>query len=381
MSLPARNWCRARPTFTAQTGAALSSTATSNTITVSGTGIGAAAISIVGGTYSVNGGGFVSTAGTVIAGDTVTVRLTTSASFSTVSTATLTMGGVSAAFNVTTGAQLASNAFTFTAQTGVALSSTATSNTITVSGTGIGAAAISIVGGTYSVNGGGYVSSAGTVNLGDTVTVRLTTSASYGTLSTATLTIGGVSGSFNVTTIPPVVSYTAPSPTGTGPITASFTGGGPGCSFATAQYTPSSAVAAAAERVFFPHGLFDFTTNNCGAGATLTVTILYPSPVPGNAKYYKYGPEFGGSPIPHWYVVPITIAGNQVSFTVTDNGQGDSNAAAGFISDPGGLALFAVAPEGIPTLSGWAMLILGSLMALVGFGKNAGRRENRVRRS
>ena len=259
---------------------------------------------------------------------------------------------------------------------------TATSNTITVSGTGIGAAAISIVGGTYSVNGGGYVSSAGTVNLGDTVTVRLTTSASYGTLSTATLTIGGVSGSFNVTTIPPVVSYTAPSPTGTGPITASFTGGGPGCSFATAQYTPSSAVAAALPSgVFFPHGLFDFTTNNCGAGATLTVTILYPSPVPGNAKYYKYGPEFGGSPIPHWYVVPITIAGNQVSFTVTDNGQGDSNAAAGFISDPGGLALFAVAPEGIPTLSGWAMLILGSLMALVGFGKNAGRRENRVRRS
>ena len=142
--------------FTAQTGAPLSVTATSNTITVSGTGSGSVPISIVGGTYSVNGGGFVSSAGTVNIGDTVAVRLTTSASFSTVSTATLTMGGVSGAFNVTTGAQLVPSASTPTAQTGAALSPTATSNTITVSGTGIGAAAISIVGGAYSVNGGGF---------------------------------------------------------------------------------------------------------------------------------------------------------------------------------------------------------------------------------
>ena len=191
-----------------------------------------------------------------------------------------------------------SDAFTFTAQTGVALSSTATSNTITVSGTGTGAAAItSIVGGTYSVNGGGYVSSAGTVN---PWRYRHRAADDFGQLRHLVYRHAHDRRRERLVQChhdSPVVSYTAPSHTGTGPITASFTGGGPGCSFATAQYTPSSAVAAAPPSgVFFPHGLFDFTTNNCGAGATLTVTILYPSPVPGNAKYYKNGLEFGGSP-------------------------------------------------------------------------------------
>jgi hypothetical protein len=98
------------------------------------------------------------------------------------------------------------DAFTFTAQTGAALSSVATSNTLTVAGIN-SAANISVVGGTYSINGGGYTAVAGTVNNGDTVTVQQTASASYSTLTTATLTIGGVAGAFNVTTVAaPVVA-------------------------------------------------------------------------------------------------------------------------------------------------------------------------------
>ncbi|MDP4028447.1 MAG: hypothetical protein Q8P42_05705 [Gallionella sp.] len=80
--------------------------------------------------------------------------------------------------------------FSFTAQTGVALSSVATSNTITVS----------------SINGGGYTAVAGTVNNGDEVAVQQTSSASYSTLTTATLTIGGVSDVFQVTTLNLAVS-------------------------------------------------------------------------------------------------------------------------------------------------------------------------------
>jgi len=91
------------------------------------------------------------------------------------------------------------DAFAFTAQTGVARSSTVTSNTITVAGIDA-PSAISIVGGTYSINGGGYVSGAGTVSNGDTVTVRQTSSGSFSTRGTATLTIGGVSAGFDVTT-------------------------------------------------------------------------------------------------------------------------------------------------------------------------------------
>lgn len=91
------------------------------------------------------------------------------------------------------------NAFSFTDQTGVALSTTITSNSITVSGIN-SAAAISISGGSYSVNGGGYTSASGTVNNGDTVSVRVISSGSGSTTTSATLNIGGVSDGFAVTT-------------------------------------------------------------------------------------------------------------------------------------------------------------------------------------
>lgn len=93
--------------FTAQTGAALSTATESNAITV--TGINAAAnISISGGEYAVstdNGGSFgayTAGAGTVNFNDQVKVKLTSSGSYSTAATATLAIGGVSAAFSVTT---------------------------------------------------------------------------------------------------------------------------------------------------------------------------------------------------------------------------------------------------------------------------------------
>lgn len=178
--------------FTDQTGVALSATATSNTVTVAGLTT-STSISISGGTYSKNGGAYTSTAGTVINGDTITVRQTASTSYNTMTSATLNIGTLLRAFNVTT------TALSFTAQTGAALSSTATSNSITYTGTT--PASISISGGTYSKNGGAYTAIAGTVSAGNTVTVRQTASASYGTKTTATLTIGTATAAFDVTTL------------------------------------------------------------------------------------------------------------------------------------------------------------------------------------
>jgi hypothetical protein len=186
-------------TFTDQTGVGLSQTITSNTITVSGITC-ASAISITGGTYSINSGGYTGADGTVNNGDTVTVQQTSSGSYSTTTNATLTIGGVSDTFSVTTlPCDVTPDPFTFTDQTNVGLSQTITSNTITVSGI-ICASAISITGGTYSINSGGYTGADGMVNNGDTVTVRQTSSGSSSTTTDATLTIGGVSDTFSVTT-------------------------------------------------------------------------------------------------------------------------------------------------------------------------------------
>src|SRR5262249_4149520 len=152
-----------------QTGVALTTTVTSNTITVSGINA-AAPISVTGGTYSVNGGTYTSAAGTLNNGDTVSVRLTSASSMSTQTCATLTIGGVNGAFCAAPQGTPVSSpaAFSFAAQTGVALTTPVTSNTITVSGINV-TVPIGVSGGAYSVNGGGYTGAAGTVNNGDTL--------------------------------------------------------------------------------------------------------------------------------------------------------------------------------------------------------------------
>lgn len=95
--------------------------------------------------------------------------------------------------------------FTFTNQTGVALSSTVTSNAITVAGLTAASSPISISGpvgsnSQYSINGGSYTSQAGTVKNDDTVTVQHTSASAVGLTVTSTLSIGGVTGTFSSTT-------------------------------------------------------------------------------------------------------------------------------------------------------------------------------------
>jgi len=73
----------------------------SNAISVIGITV-AVPISITGGEYSKNGGAYTSSAGTVVNGDSIQVRQTSSASNSTTTTATLTISTKSANFDVTT---------------------------------------------------------------------------------------------------------------------------------------------------------------------------------------------------------------------------------------------------------------------------------------
>jgi ribosomal protein S4 len=189
-------------TFTDQTDAVLSTVITSNTITVTGI-TSTSPISITGGTYSINGGPYTSASGTVSNSDTVTVQLTSSGNYSSTTNATLTISGISDTFSVTTQSappDMTPDQFTFTDQTGAALSTVITSNTITVSGI-TSTTPISITGGTYSINGGPYTSADGTVNPEDAVTVQQTSSESHSTTTDATLTIGGISDTFSVTTI------------------------------------------------------------------------------------------------------------------------------------------------------------------------------------
>lgn len=100
-----------------------------------------------------------------------------------------------------------------TSQSGVAAGTAVTTEPFTVSGLG-GPAEISVTTGSggagsraksagsvqYSINGGDFTASPGTVNNGDVVRLRVFASATPGATVTATLTIGGVSRQFSVTT-------------------------------------------------------------------------------------------------------------------------------------------------------------------------------------
>lgn len=89
-------------------------------------------------------------------------------------------------------------------QTPTQLSAIATSETITVAGVN-GATPVSITNGEYSINGGAYTSVNSTVNNGDTVTVQHTASSSFSTATLSTLDIGGVTATFESTTLPPTL--------------------------------------------------------------------------------------------------------------------------------------------------------------------------------
>jgi len=89
--------------------------------------------------------------------------------------------------------------FTFTPALNVAPGKVVTSNAITV--TGINAAAsITVTGGQYRINGGTATSSPGNVNAGDTVAAVGTAPAAKKLATNVVVTIGGVGGTFTITT-------------------------------------------------------------------------------------------------------------------------------------------------------------------------------------
>jgi len=116
----------------------------------------------------------------------------------------------------------------------------------------------------------------------------------------------------------------------------------------------------------FPYGLIDFTLTGCGGSADVTIT--YSQALPSGMTYYK---EVAGV----YSLLPATINGSTVRFTLTDNGSTDADITAGTIRDPSGLALGAGAGlAAIPTLSEWGFILLSAFM--VGFGLRVARRRS-----
>jgi hypothetical protein len=186
--------------FTPVTGSSVGALQVSNAVTIVSITT-AAPISVSSGAeYSINGGPFTSMSGSVQPGDQVAVEVNAPSTYASTTTAVLSIGGASVDFAVTTGAKPVLQG-SFTSVTGAPVSSTQTSNPITITGIAT-PTAISITGGQYSINGGAFTSVPGTVQPGDQVSVRMIAPSSDGATTTSTLTVDGVSTTFSVATAP-----------------------------------------------------------------------------------------------------------------------------------------------------------------------------------
>lgn len=176
---------------------------TSNSVTIRGLS-GTAAVSVTGGSYSIDGGAFVSTAGTVSNNQQIRVRHTSSPLTNQMVNTTLTVGTLSDTYTSTTSLTAASdstpNAFDFIDQTGVLPLLPVTSNEVSLAGFNV-AVNISVSGGQYSLDGGPFVSYASTVTAGSKLRLRHAAALLPATVTTTTVTVGGVAVDFKSTTL------------------------------------------------------------------------------------------------------------------------------------------------------------------------------------
>jgi hypothetical protein len=170
----------------------------------------------------------------------------------------------------------------------------------------------------------------------------------------------------------PITQFTGLTATNTGQAILSVSGGGPTCGIVRGEYlaisggTDSPSVSPPPGLVF-PHGLVAFVVGGCAPGSTINIELSLPTPVPPGIMYWKFGstPDNG---IPHWYSIPVSVQGSKISFSIVDGKVGDDDLTAnGTVIDAGGPAFAEVtAPDAIPTMSEWLIVVMALLIALSG---------------
>jgi len=176
---------------TVTSAAAITPTGHTGAVPVSITGQGSPQISIAGSATWV-------TSGSLSPGQTLAVRLASAGTSSTARTATVTAGSTSTTWTVTTTSD--PTAFTFANVTGAQGSTLATSATATTGGYTAPLSASVSGSGSPQIAIAGTWGTSGTISSGQTLQVRLTSAAAANTAYSATVTVGGYSTTWTVTT-------------------------------------------------------------------------------------------------------------------------------------------------------------------------------------
>ncbi len=178
---------------------------------------------------------------------------------------------------------------------------------------------------------------------------------SAATLATVTVQGSGTSNTVNVSGSGPAGSHLT--------VTGTTNNPGANCGLVEAHFvSPAPSPPAGYTLVGLP---VSFTVTGCTPGATVTLSLDLGTSLPAGASVYKYGPTLADTSN-HWYPLPgASLSGSTVTFSITDNGDGDTDPTPGTISDPVA-ELKALPPLPIPTLSVWGVALLSAMLGLLG---------------
>lgn len=147
--------------------------------------------------YRVGTGGFTSTPGTILAGQTLTVRHTSSAQANTATVSTIFVGDYSTPFKSVTGAtDRTPDAFDFGTVLNTFPNSFVQSEPQTPGGFNTPVAIVPGPNAQYRIGGGNWTNASGTLNPGQALTMRHLTGASELAWTQTYLTVGGIRGTF-----------------------------------------------------------------------------------------------------------------------------------------------------------------------------------------
>jgi len=157
-------------------------------------------------TYSLNGGAFTGAAGTAVPGDILRVRVLTGPEFGRTYSVDITIGNNTINWPVRTpGSTTRPNRFTLaiaSTYTGaLVLPGTVQFTRPVVVSNASGPTAVSVTNGLYSINGGPFTATAGTVNEGDSVVVRFVMPMTFSASTSVTLRLGNVSSTLSQSTV------------------------------------------------------------------------------------------------------------------------------------------------------------------------------------